>query len=210
MNDALRHEKYNARKEIKSVIDRTRRADRAAWSARIAEHVTGLAEWGRCPMVLAFLPMYGEVNTTGMINLAFSTGKTVGVPRMYGHHIEFHKIESIEGPWDLHPYGVREPPETLPVIDPCDGDTGDIFVITPGLSFDVKGRRLGFGKGYYDRMIDRCRSKTDGLIFFAGVCFSVQLVETVPTGPYDRLVDAIVTEDGLVFHGSRQATGASG
>jgi 5-formyltetrahydrofolate cyclo-ligase len=195
----LKQQKRAVRKRMKSVIAATTPQQRRAWSEQIAAQITGLSEWDTCQTVLAFLPRDGEVDTVGMIELALSAGKTVGVPRMHSHHIEFHRIESIDHSWDHHPYGLREPPKSLPIIDPCAPDAGEMLVITPGLCFDSDGRRLGFGRGYYDRFVERCRNEKDRRIFFAAVCFAVQLIDRVPAGPHDRIVDAIFTEHGLAF-----------
>ncbi len=199
MNETLRQEKREMRARMKSVISGTTAGERDKWSAEITKYVTGLAEWGRSRTLLAFLPMEGEVDTAGVITRSLSAGKMVGIPRMYGQEIKFHKIESLDGPWDPHPYGLKEPALTLPLIDPCSPETGAVCVITPGLCFDRAGNRLGFGKGYYDRLITRCGSIKDRQIFFAGVCFRIQLVDAVPTGEEDRTLDAVVTEGGIAW-----------
>jgi len=196
----LRHQKRIARKQMKSTIAVTTAEQRLLWSKQIAGHVTDLSEWNACQIILAFLPTDYEVNIMGMIENALSAGKTVAVPRMHRHHIEFHKIESTQHSWEHHPFGIREPPKSLPIVDPCAEDADNLFVITPGLCFDLNGRRLGFGKGYYDRLLEQCRLKTDRWAFFTGVCYSIQLMREVPIGPHDKIVDSIVTETGVVFH----------
>ena len=200
MKDRLKDEKRLARNRMRSVIAATTPSQRAAWSTKITRQVTGLSDWDACRTVLAFLPMDGEVDTTAMIQRALREGKTVGLPRMRRHHIECHSIASLDGPWETHPFGVREPPATLPVIDPCAADAGKMLVITPGLCFDAAGRRLGFGKGYYDRLLERCRDEKDREILFVAVCFTIQIIDRVPAGEHDRIVDAIVTEQGITFH----------
>lgn len=199
MSNRIVEAKRAARAQMKAVISRTARTERDEWSNGITEKVIGLAEWENCQTVLAFLPMAGEVDTTGIITRSLKAGKAVGVPRMYGPDIKFHKIDTVDGPWDHHPYGLPEPPVSLPVIDPCSANAGDTFVVTPGLCFDNQGNRLGFGRGYYDRVIRRCRSAENRRIFFAAVCFNLQLVECVPTGEHDCVLDLIVTESGVAW-----------
>ena len=183
---------------MRTAIAATTKDQRRAWSARIEEYVTGLPEWRESQTVLAFLSMDGEVDTSGMLKKALAAKKTVAVPRMYSRTIKFHRIESGKGPWEHHPFGVREPPETLPVIDPCADNTGEVLVITPGLCFDDNGTRLGFGKGYYDRLLERCRRRKTK-IYFAAVCFSIQLIDEVPSDVHDCPVDVIITENGITY-----------
>jgi 5-formyltetrahydrofolate cyclo-ligase len=193
------NEKRSMRAWMKSVVTEVSEEDRDRWSSGITGHLTALPEWHRCRTVLAFLPMKIEVDTRGIIARSLAEGKTVGVPRMYGEEIKFHKIDSIDGPWDCHPYGIDEPPLSLPEIDLSSIDYGNICVITPGLCFDREGQRLGFGKGCYDRFNLHCSKVAAGRAFFAGICFNIQLVDLVPVSEFDRRLDAVVTESGVVY-----------
>ena len=67
-------------------------------------------------------------------------------------------------------------------------------IIVPGLAFTKSGQRLGRGGGYYDRYLAMLPPATHKI----GVCFSLQLVESLPIEPHDQKMDAMVTEDGLV------------
>jgi 5-formyltetrahydrofolate cyclo-ligase len=62
----------------------------------------------------------------------------------------------------------------------------------PGVAFDRACRRLGNGKGYYDRAIAALRPACT-----VGVCYAAQLVDEVPVGPHDAVLDAVVTESGI-------------
>ncbi|HZJ84146.1 MAG TPA: 5-formyltetrahydrofolate cyclo-ligase [Syntrophomonadaceae bacterium] len=82
------------------------------------------------------------------------------------------------------PFGIKEPigqPFALDLID---------VVIVPGLVFDNKGYRLGYGKGYYDRFLKELRSDA----FFCGVCFDFQIQEDIYPTEQDVAVHWIVTE----------------
>lgn len=184
---------------MKAAIARTSEKQRRGWSSRIVEYVTALPVWINSNTVLAFLSMDGEIDTTGIIEKALSEQKTVAIPRMYGDEIRFHRIKSLAGPWEVHRYGIREPAESSPIVNPCAESSGNVIVITPGLCFDSKGRRLGFGRGYYDRLLNRCRTKNSGNVFSVAVCFSLQLIERVPADTHDCPVDAIVTENGVIL-----------
>jgi 5-formyltetrahydrofolate cyclo-ligase len=71
-------------------------------------------------------------------------------------------------------------------------------VIVPGLAFDPAGRRVGFGGGYYDGVIDDARAGGAAIIGFA---YDFQIVDRCPAGPEDRAVDAVVTETRVIRAG---------
>jgi 5-formyltetrahydrofolate cyclo-ligase len=81
--------------------------------------------------------------------------------------------------------GLREPPAAAPERDPRDLDA----LLVPGLGFDRHGRRLGQGGGYYDRILPLLSPGVS-----IGVCFAVQVIPWLPTGPHDVTVDRVVTE----------------
>ena len=166
-------------------------------SREITARVVDLPSWKKAPVVLAFLPMTEEVDTTELIRSALEAGKTVGLPRMRGENtMEFHSITSLDGPWEEHPYGVREPAPHLPVIEPTGAD-GSTLVLTPGLAFDRKCNRLGRGKGFYDIYLTRF----SGCLVPIGLAFALQIVEDVPVGPGDVPLHGVVTENELLCAG---------
>jgi 5-formyltetrahydrofolate cyclo-ligase len=197
--DKLAREKAATRASMKAKLAAVGDIQRIGWSGNIAENLFRLPQWVSAEAILAFLPMTKEVDTEPIIKRAFQEGKTVGVPRMYGDTIKFHHIHSLAGPWDPHPYGLREPPAQLPVIEPFSIKGNHILVVTPGLCFDTKGNRLGFGRGYYDRFITDCRSVKQKNFYFTGVCFSPQIIESVPTGDHDCVLDAVISESGIEY-----------
>jgi 5-formyltetrahydrofolate cyclo-ligase len=88
-------------------------------------------------------------------------------------------------------FGLSEPPETAPEISP-----GALAVmIVPGVAFEVEGRRLGFGGGYFDGVIDQARAGGAVVIGFA---YDFQIVDRVPAGPDDRGVDVFVTDARVI------------
>jgi len=88
------------------------------------------------------------------------------------------------------PFGVTEPPLEWPaLIDLSNLDA----IFTPGLAFSPTGRRLGFGGGWYDRLLSRVPDK----VVKVGVCWSWMLVDTVPMDMWDVRMDGILTEAGF-------------
>lgn len=66
------------------------------------------------------------------------------------------------------------------------------FAVIPGVSFDKQGNRLGRGKGYYDRLLPLLQS------YNIGICFGFQLIEAIPTEPFDKTMDEVWTEEGIL------------
>ncbi|MCH1520856.1 MAG: 5-formyltetrahydrofolate cyclo-ligase [SAR324 cluster bacterium] len=143
-----------------------------------------------------FLSKADEPETSQIIELAWKSGKQIGVPCVLPDTLElFHsQLNSFE---DLRPsaLGVLEPsPEKRISLTPESFD----LVIVPGVAFDRQGGRLGYGKGYYDRFLDQ------SLAFRLALAFDFQLLETVPTEAHDVPMDGILTENGIYFCGDSQ------
>jgi 5-formyltetrahydrofolate cyclo-ligase len=85
--------------------------------------------------------------------------------------------------------GYRAIPEPLPACPRVSRDAID-FVLVPGVAFDRLGRRMGYGGGYFDRLLPHLAPRA---VRVAGA-FEIQLVDRVPAAPHDIAVDAIVTE----------------
>ena len=88
-------------------------------------------------------------------------------------------------------YNIPEPPPESPLCVP-DAHT---LCILPGLSFDLEGNRLGYGKGYYDRYLSGVRGKN---ISFCGVCVVPVITKGIPCDPEDITMTHILNEYGLV------------
>ena len=91
----------------------------------------------------------------------------------------------------IQSFGVREP-----VIEKCKkvASFDNTIIILPGLCFDSNGNRLGYGKGYYDRFL-QIRNWNIHRPF---LCYNSLIVKNVPTDIYDKKVDLIVSENGVV------------
>ena len=180
-----------AKRELRRQAGARRRAISAAAADAVAERVCEhlLAERAiidaRRVALYAALP--DEVPTRPLFEALARAGTPRLLPRIApGRHLVFALAERWE---DLHPggYGVLEPPEAAPVFQPGDGDV----VVVPGVAFDRAGRRLGRGKGMYDRSFP-ASDELQPLLF--GMACEAQIVESVPTDSHDRAMDAIVTE----------------
>jgi len=185
--------KADLRQDILAVRNGLRPDWRRDFDLRIAEHVSELGEYVRASTVLFYVSFRSEVDTHGLMKAAWDQGKRVAVPRVVreGNRLDLYVIESMD---DLSPgaMGILEP-------DPgrtktCPTDEVNLIVI-PGAVFDRKGHRIGYGGGYYDRLLAR----TPREAFRVGLAYGRQLVEEIPAESHDEKLDLVVTEDGLIY-----------
>lgn len=140
-----------------------------------------------------------EFDASHLVSQLSKRGATLLYPRVSPRSRVLEFCQAL--PADLRPssFGVPEPaPELHP--HPLSGITA--FVI-PGLSFDRKGGRLGWGKGYYDHTLARCPNAVR-----IGICFHEQITESLPCEESDQTMDWIVT-DKDTFAGPRRHVGGS-
>ncbi len=182
----------------KTVMRREMRRIRAALTpAERASHERKMASrlhlWCRYLLAknIAFYASFGtEVSTRSLVTEARRDGKTVCLPRVQGQHLDIVPIDwSGITPTNLRP-GYRNIPEPHGgAISPGELD----ILVVPGLAFDRRGYRMGYGGGYYDRLLGRLPSSVASL----GLAYGAQLVDAIPIEPHDLAVDWILTEAGL-------------
>lgn len=161
--------------------DVKRRLDEA-----LTAKVLSLEEYRRCETLFVFVSSAIECDTARIIDDALQSGKRVAVPRCLDRagKMEFYFIRSRA---ELLPgmFSLQEPdPQRCERV----ADLSQGLCIVPGLCFDYEGYRVGFGKGYYDRFLDRFGGVT------AGVCYAKYTVKQLPRGTHDRHVDILITE----------------
>lgn len=140
-------------------------------------------------MLMLYMATKGEVDTFGIFTSALETGKKVALPMVAGHQLSFHEVS---GESDMQPgaYGIREPRPDCPVRQPHEADC----ILIPGVAFDLSGRRIGYGKGYYDRALHQL----EGSGRLIGFCFEFQVVEEIVGEPHDVALDLIITEQRVI------------
>ena len=147
-------------------------------------------------MLFTYVPIRAEVDVRPLIEWCWSRRIRVVVPKVIRERNAFslHAIERFD---DLEPgaWGIPEPKPSAPELP--DVRLVDA-VIVPGVAFDPRGGRLGYGGGYYDRFMRRCREEGAGP-FKLALAFDVQIVPEVPMDAHDFRVDAIITESRTIF-----------
>lgn len=106
-------------------------------------------------------------------------------PRVNGKTMTFHEVRESHSDLSTGSFGILEPLSHLPEVPAQEIDA----FFCPGLAFDLSGRRLGRGKGFYDRILAKARN--DALKI--GVCHAFQLVAKIETEPHDIAMDEVIS-----------------
>lgn len=139
--------------------------------------------------VLAYYSLPDEVNTHQFIDDLLAEGKTVLLPTVIGEgQMEWHVYTSASG-LKKGAFGIGESEgELYPGFGrEASPSEQQMIALVPGVAFDAAGRRLGRGKGYYDRFL-----ATYPNIYKIGVCFDFQKVMEVPADGQDVAVDEVI------------------
>ncbi len=182
------------RKKTRSVIEALSSDRIKKKSEAIGEKLFASKWWREADFVFCFISMNGEVETGRIIERALEEKKKVGLPRIEGNDLVFYFYNGREDRLLLNELGIREPGPDLKVIDPQCLNSRFSLILTPGLVFDRGKRRLGRGKGFYDRFLKRARSLKAGHFSAVGLSFSEQIQTRVPVGALDQLLDGLITD----------------
>jgi len=166
---------------------------RVRWSRAALERVRGLEAYGHARVVLAYASFGSELDTRPFLEAVLRDGRTLVLPRVdrAAGRLVLHRVcDLVE---DLRPgtWSIPEPiPARCPSVDRAEVD----FVLVPGLAFDRGGGRVGYGAGYYDRLLAAWPEPVPPLVAPA---FELQVVPAVPVLATDHCVDVVVTESRI-------------
>ena len=186
-----------AKTTIRKTIIRKRKTlgytQRNEKSLTIAQRLFELDEFKKSKAVLCFLSLSYEVQTDVVIWESFRLGKEVFVPLVNDRQgdLQIARVRSLNTGFVVGDHGVREPaPEVREVVSSSQVD----FVITPGLAFDVCGNRIGYGRGYYDKLFKELSRDVTRV----GVAYDFQVLDLVPHTGLDKSVQFVITETKIL------------
>ena len=160
-------------------------------SAGCVGRLLDLPAFANAKTVLSYMSFGSELDTHAILVESLARGKVVALPRMVNEpasesmatlalHQVFGESDLLAGQW-----GIREPQPSCANV-PL--DAVDLMLV-PGVAFDRCGHRLGYGKGYYDRLL--AKRRPDALL--VALAFDCQLVDEVPVTHHDVAVDVLIT-----------------
>ena len=173
------------KKELRQMIRQRKQQHPVGESSAFISRLKDNSHFTHAQTLLLYSALSDEVPTQILIDGLAAQGKTVLLPRVVSD--TDMELRRYSGPADLQrgAFGIFEPTGELFT----DYNTIDVAII-PGMAFDAKGHRLGRGKGYYDRFLDKLSPST----YKIGLCFSWQLVDHVPTDEHDIPMDEVIVQ----------------
>ena len=184
-------DKSQLRQELRSRLLEITDEQRLAKSKKACQNLLGVEEFQNASVIMIFLSLPHEIDTSAVILNAWQMDKTVSVPKVSWHqrHMIPVEINSLETGFSTETGGLRNPITGAPVpLEEID------IVIAPGLGFDRNGNRLGRGGSYYDRFF----ANKWGKAVKCGIAFEEQIVDQVPMTESDVPMDMLVTDKEVI------------
>ena len=138
--------------------------------------------------IALYYPIKNEVNPLSIFEYSINSDKNILFPKMEWGSLVFHKVKSLDD-FTLNKYGVYEPGANSNKVEVEDIE---LFII-PGLAFDIKGNRLGYGKGCYDKVLNSVSSNK-----IVGFCYYFQIFNFLPSNVLDKKVGFLASEEGVL------------
>ena len=185
MTDPLQESKQTLRATVRARLAGLTPQYRAAASAQVVVSLASRPEWARAGGVLLFAPLPDELDVWPLLELALAAGKTVALPSFVPGTNTYVARQILDPVRDVvtGKFGIREPADACAEVALKQLD----LMLVAGVAFDARGRRLGRGKGFYDRLLAGAHGTK------CGVAFDEQVVDAVPVGPLDIRLNCILT-----------------
>lgn len=171
----------------KSLLNTRKSLSAQEWrekSDRLCNHLQNSPLFTQAKTILAYFSCRQEPDLSPL----FTTPKKWGFPRCVGSYLSWHVWQPGDA---LHTgaYGILEPLPDAPKIDPSEVD----LILVPAVGCDLRGYRLGYGGGYYDRMLSKAEWKSKIAI---GIIFEFAFLTQLPVDSWDQTLHGICTESG--------------
>jgi 5-formyltetrahydrofolate cyclo-ligase len=183
-------EKQQIRKSILAAREKLSPDLRAEYNAAITRRLLQLPEYCRANTVLGYMNFGSEYASELWVAQVLADGKRLALPRVNRHTslLDLYWVDDTETQLEQGLWGIREP-----VVERCKrlNDINEVeFALLPGIAFSRNGARLGYGGGFYDKLLAHVSHRTA----LATAAFGLQIVTQIPQEATDVRVEWIVTE----------------
>lgn len=187
-SEATRQAKAALRQAILARRDAADVATRSRNSQTITQKLSALPEYRAADVVVAYASFGSELDTSEFLVGILADGKQLVLPRINRAQrvLELRQVDDLDADLVAGVWGIREPAERCPILSPAVVE----FMLVPGVAFTASGARLGYGGGFYDRLL----VSFDRRVARFAAAFDLQMVDQLPEGPRDQRVDRVITE----------------
>lgn len=181
-------EKKDIRKRIFQARKETTDAFVESQSILICKKIIAMPCFENASCIYTYMDYNREASTKLLMETAWKHGKRVAAPKVFGEDMRYFYIDSYE---DVAPgyFGIPEPDETKGLTEAAQEDA---LLIVPGVAFDKKRHRCGYGKGFYDRYLSRHPKHPT-----IAISLDFQIVEEVPADTFDICPQMLVTPTAI-------------
>ncbi|HEV8553541.1 MAG TPA: 5-formyltetrahydrofolate cyclo-ligase [Casimicrobiaceae bacterium] len=186
--EALRSAKKSLRASVIAGRDELDTEKRRRDSQAITAKLLALPAYRAAGVVCAYASFGSEFDTAAFCSDVIAAGKRLLLPRINraARMLELREVKNLGDDLVAGVWGICEPAERCPIVR----SSAVEFLLVPGVAFTATGERLGYGGGFYDRLLSGLNAKTPRV----AAAFALQLVDSIPTGPNDQRVHLVVTE----------------
>ncbi len=186
--------KVHLRKKLLEMREQLSPEVRAASSELIVTRIAKLEIYRQASTVLGYMNFGAEFASETWIQQVLADGKKLALPRVNRHtnKLDLYWVDDLETQVAVGSWGIREP-----VVERCErlAALNEVeFALLPGVGFDRNGARLGYGGGFYDKLLAGMAHRPA----LAAAAFSLQLVEEIPQEENDVKVEWILTEQETI------------
>lgn len=186
-------EKTEIRKQVLEYREAIDISMRSKWDESIFNKLVNSDLYKKANTIFAFVSFRSEVDTHEIIKYAIKDGKTICVPKIQSKQkgMEIFKINGFEQ-LEKGYFGILEPTEGCSTIH----SKGLDLILIPGVAFDRKGGRVGYGAAFYDRFLAELDKKVDKI----ALAYHFQVLDNVPMDEHDIRIDGVITEEEFIIN----------
>jgi 5-formyltetrahydrofolate cyclo-ligase len=186
--------KPGIRKRILALREQLTPDMRAACSEAISARICKLEVYRQAGTILGYMNIGAEFASEVWIRQVLADGKRLALPRVNRHtnQLDLYWVDDLKNQLEPGLWGIREP-----VVERCgrlDALNEVEFALLPGVAYTRDGARLGYGGGFYDKLLDRMTYRP----VLAAAAFALQIVEQIPQEATDVKVEWIITEQETI------------
>jgi len=184
------------KRELREIGHARRRSqpDKDRLSEEVCRKAMSLPEYVDARTVMCYVDIRDEVRTRPLLRAALDAGKRAVIPYcVAGDRLELFRMESLDE-LAVGTFGILEPADAWRDRDDRRVEAAELdLILLPGVAFDRRGGRIGHGKGYYDRLLERVR--TDAAT--VALAFECQIFDEIPMQAHDVYMDMVITETAV-------------